>query len=120
MLHMMLHVSSDVTYDILYIHSYLSYGTHLHHKQLDVDPAERDYGYIEYFRKSANDPEPGRKEMMFMKVKYHEGQRDYYAPCLKLINHLIHIDQKPNLELTEAKWELYKVSISFERISESL
>ena len=104
---------------VIHIHSYSSYGTHLHHKQVDVDPSERDYGYIEYFRKAMDDPEPGRKEMMFTKVKYHEGQRDFYAPCLKQINHLIHIDQKPNLDITEAKWELYKVSISFERISKS-
>ena len=96
---------------MIHIHSYSSYGTHLYQKQVAVDPAERDYGYVEYLRKSMN--YPGR-ELKIMKVKFHEGQRDYYSPGLKEINHLIHIDQKPNLDLTEAKWELYKVSISFE------
>ena len=78
-----------------------------------------DYGYIEYFKKAMNHPKCGRKQLIFMQVKFHEGQRDYYVPGLKPINHLIHIDEKPNYNITESKWELYKVSISFEQISKS-
>ena len=32
---------------------------------------------------------------------------------LRQINHLIQIDEKPNLELKEPRWEIYKISISF-------
>ena len=29
------------------------------------------------------------------------------------INHLIQFDEKPNLEIQEPRWEIYKISISF-------
>ena len=101
-------------YVILY--SNLSYGTHLYQKQRFKDPTEIDFGYIEYLRKSMmNETCLTRMEIQFKTVKFHEGLRDYCSPSLKQINHLIQLDQKPNLELKEPKWELYKISISFLR-----
>ena len=92
----------------------------LQRKQEDVDPAARDYGYIEYLRKSvvAEDwslnASDIQKEMMLNLIRFHESKRDYHTVSLRQVNHLVQIDQKPNLELMEPKWELYKVSTSFE------
>ena len=90
--------------------------------------AERDYGYVAYFRKAIDNfrddtwplqPKagfgpPSAKESKIRKTMYHEGLRDYFTASLRQIKHLNHVDQKPNLELMEPKWELYKVSISFQ------
>ena len=89
-----------------------------------MDFAERDYGYVAYFRKSTDEtPEYGDrfltgrdisiKEKRVRLTMFHEGFRDYFTPSLRQINHLIQFDQQPNLELMEPKWELYKISISF-------
>ena len=84
-------------------------------KQLRLNPIEVDYSYIEYFRKAImNDTNPSSKENRLRKIKIHEGRRDYFTPSLRQINHLIQIDEKPNLELMEPKWELYKISVSFQ------
>ena len=84
-------------------------------KQQDLNPIEKNYAYIEYYRKSMmNTKDPSDKEEELQLVKFHEGRRDYFTPSLRQINHLIQIDEKPNLEIMEPKWELYKISISFE------
>ena len=89
-------------------------------KQLDSNPIEKDYAYIEYFRKSMmNIKDPAEKERILQHVKFHEGIRDYSTQSLRQINHLIQIDEKPNLELMEPKWELYKISISFQETDTS-
>ena len=108
---------------------YLSFGKLLLQKQKDVDLAERDYRYVPYLRKATDNTRDvtrehggrdisGRdlsiKEKMTREIMYHEGLRDYFTASLRQINHLIQFDQKPNLELMEPKWELYKVSISFQ------
>ena len=77
------------------------------------DRTKINYGYIEYFRKAMENSCPLHKERLFHLVKLHEARCDYYTRSLKPINHLVQIDEKPNLELTEPKWELYKISISF-------
>ena len=85
--------------------------------QKDVDFVERDYGYVAYLRKAIdNSRDLSVKEMMTQQTMFHEGRRDYFTVSLRQINHLIQFDQEPNLELMEPKWELYKVSISFELI----
>ena len=63
-----------------------------------------------------NSPNQSYKEMMFKKMKFAEARRDYHSSSVMQVNHLIQIDEKPNLELTEPKWELYKISISFKPI----
>ena len=94
--------------------SYVSYGKFLCNKQTDLDPALRDYGYIEYFQKSMpDDEEDSLKESVLCSIKFHESRRDYFTASLRQVNHLIQIGE-PNLELSEPKWELYKVSISFQ------
>ena len=82
---------------------------------MDINPIETDYSYIEFYRKAMmNSQDPSHKEETLQFVKFHEGNRDYFTPSLRQINHLIQIDEKPNLELMEPKWELYKISISFQ------
>ena len=99
-------------------------------KQEDLDPAVRDYSYIKYLLKSVeacnfNLTAPDRmfrkkefrqKELFLNLIRYHESKRDLFAPSLRQVNHLIQIDEKPNLELLEPKWELYKISFSFQQI----
>ena len=93
--------------------SYVSHGSLLAQKQIHLPPAERDYGYLEYFKKSF-EIDPSYRNELFERIKYQESERDYFSVSLKPINHLIQIDEQPNLELIEPKWELYKISISFE------
>ena len=84
--------------------SYVSYGKLLYEKQKHLDPVAIDYSYIEYFQSETSED---------LHIKLHEGKRDYYTVSLRQVNHLEQIG-KPNLELSEVKWELYKVAISFE------
>ena len=93
---------------------FISYGTLLCRKQYGSDQVDIDYRYINYFRKSLENG-PFREEL-FYKIKYHQSKRDYFTPSLRSINHLIQIDEKPNLGLIEARRELYKISVSFFRI----
>ena len=96
----------------------------LYRKQEDVDLAARDYGYIEYLRKSMvagsfskTAPDIYLEESMLNLIRLHESKRDYFTASLRPVNHLVQIDEMPNHELMEPKWELYKISISFQRIS---
>ena len=96
----------------------LSYGLQQNDKQDHKDRGKKDYGHIDAFRKSMiNETDPRRKEDMLNQLKHYESERDYFTASLRPINHLLQIDQNPNLELAEPRWELYKVSISFEVIS---
>ena len=61
-----------------------------------------------------NSKSPSQKQQILRTIRINEGIRDCYTPSLKQINHLIQIDEKPNLELMEPKWELYKISVSFQ------
>ena len=73
-----------------------------------------DYGYIDYMKKAlAMTTDPAARMPMIQFMKMHEAERDYYTPSLRQINHLIQIDEKPNLELKEARCEIYKLSLSF-------
>ena len=97
--------------------SNISYGVLLCRKQEALDPAARDYGYIAYLRKSLINAPDCQKELVLLTIMAAENRREYFTPSLRQINHLIQIG-KPNLELMEPKWELYKISISFHRIRE--
>ena len=98
-------------------------------KQEDLDPAVRDYSYIGYMKESvvacnfnltASDEifrqkELRQRELFLNLIRYHESKRDLFSPSLRQVNHLIQIDEKPNLELLEPKGELYKISLSFQQ-----
>jgi len=75
-----------------------------------------DYSYIEYLHKAMANATNESKEYkmdLFQIIRVHEGFRDYYGSSLWQINHLIQLDEKPNLELKEPRWEIYKISLSF-------
>ena len=81
------------------------------------DPTQWDFGFIEYYREAIalyKDPDDRSRHLHL--IKYCEAQRDFHTPSLRHINHLIQIDEKPNIQLTEPEWELYKISISFQPI----
>ena len=103
------------------MNSHLSYGLYLAQAQRRLHPAKIDYGFIEYLRIAAESYlDPPLKDWVACSIKFYEGQRDFHAPSLKQINHLIQIDEKPNQEMKEPKWELYKISISFQARSKFL
>ena len=88
-------------------------------KDTQTEASKRNYDYIEYYRKShklmLEDPnvEAERKEFSYHHLLEHEAIRDYHIESLRQINNLLQIDRKPNIELTEPKEELYKISVSF-------
>ena len=110
------------------IHGVNLAGTHLYKKQIDhnhsspADPSGTiesrkgmNYGYIEYLHKAmANRTDASENVEDFHMIKMHESFRDYYSISLWPINHLIQLDEKPNFELKEPRWEIYKISLSFE------
>ena len=107
--------------DMLAIASYLGflrYGGWLQSKEEDVrpsiEPSKRNYDFIDYYRKSYElETDPEQKELYFHQVLEREAFRDYHTESLRQINNLLQIDREPNLELTEPKEELYKISVSF-------
>ena len=100
----------------------VSFGEYLSHKQENnvPDRAQWDYGYIEYFRKAlAFLTDSDEISELLDLIKIHEAHRDYYTASLRHINHLVQIDEKPNLDLKEPRCEIYKISLSFQRKSKS-
>ena len=102
----------------------VSFGDHLKDKQFyrenPIHPARRDYEFIEYLRKSmANQPDPSERNKLLQEIQFHEAERDYFTQPLRHINHLIQFDKNPNAELKEARWELYKISFSFNKRSKT-
>ena len=55
-----------------------------------------------------------RKSSMLHAFRHCEATKDFYTGSIKQINPLIQFDSEPNIELTEARVELYKISISFD------
>ena len=46
-------------------------------------------------------------------LQHNEAVHDYWTESIKELKPLIQFDPEPNLELKEAKVELYKISVSF-------
>ena len=70
---------------------------------------------LRYFQKSMeNASSPEERERMLYQIKFNEARRDYWTESLKSINHLVQYDEKPNTELKEPKWDLYKLTVSFQ------
>ena len=73
-----------------------------------------DYSCIEYYQKSyENETDPILKENALNLILETTAQRDFFIGSLRQINHLFQIDGQPNRDFTEAKWEMYKISINF-------
>ena len=49
-----------------------------------------------------------------------ESARDFFAvSSLRQFNHLIQFDDKPNFEIKEPRWEIYKISLTFPSTGEN-
>ena len=92
----------------------------LSEKQSNIPSAEMDWSFIDFFRRAhENEFRPEKKMQYLHQMLAHEAKRDFYTDSLRQIKQLIQIGP-PNLELKEARCEIYKISISFDAIRESL
>ena len=72
-----------------------------------------DWDYIEYYRKAYEyENEDDMKQNFLTTLRKAEAKRDFYTGLIKEIKHLEQFDPTPNIELAEAKWEVYKVTIA--------
>ena len=58
------------------------------------------------------------KELKLHTLRMYEASHDFWTESIKELNPLLQFDPEPNKELKEAKVELYKISVSFNRIFE--
>ena len=80
----------------------------------NIPQPEKDFSYIDFFRKAyENETQHGKKMLYLHQLRGTEAFRDFWTGSLRSVNHLIQIGS-PNLELKEARCEIYKISISFE------
>ena len=94
-----------------------SYGQWLLKKQEALQKPERDYSFIEYYRKAYENMhiEEEKRYYYFMLLQA-EAVRDYNTRIIRQIDHLVQFGV-PNFDLKEPECDLYKVSISFEPIT---
>ena len=92
-----------------------SRGKSLAGKQANIPWSDQDYSYIDFYLKAyENEIRPARKIGRLHELRENEAIRDFHTGSIRQINHLIQFDPKPNLELKEARQEIYKISVSFE------
>ena len=90
------------------------YGTWLQSKQNDVLPNRRDFSYLEFIRKAVEyETDQEARSGYLDALRRNEAIQDVWTASIKEINPLIQFCPGPNLELKEAKVELYKISVSF-------
>ena len=94
----------------------------LSQKQKNLPGPEKDYKtYIDCYRRAyENETRPTEQMRFLYRLLDTEAARDFDVGGLRQINHLIQMDPTPNLELKEARSEIYKISISFEPKSKVL
>ena len=99
---------------ILFI--YQRYGILLAGKQQQSEvPLNRwDFSFLEFFRKAVEYETDQEKKSKYLHVlRHNEANHDFWTASFKEIKPLIQFCPGPNLELKEAKVELYKISVSF-------
>ena len=90
-------------------------------QQDHLPPTDWDWSFLEYHRKSVeNETDPKQKSRNLHCLRHCEATRDFWNGSIKQINPLIQFDPEPNNEITEARIELYKISISFTPIGKFL
>ena len=75
---------------------------------------------MEYFKKAyanSSDADPN-KELLFKTILRTEAFKELYTPSMRHIKSLVQLDDEPNWEIYEAKWEIYKISLSLEIVGE--
>ena len=94
------------------------YGFWLLRQQDGIPWVIKDHSYIDFYRKAYDyEQDPARKDIHFHAIKDSEIRKEYHMGSIKQINHAIQYDDKPNRELKESQWELFKITISFTPIS---
>ena len=106
---------------MIYYISLKSKSEWLARKQSNISWPDKDYSYIDFIRKAyENETGPARKMEYLHRLRESEARRDFETGSLRQINHLIQFDPTPNLELKEARCEIYKITVSFEAKGKSL
>ena len=84
-------------------------------KQKGLPRTERNYSYIDTYRQAyKNAIEPTKQLRHLHLLQNAEAERDFYVTPLKHLNNLVQLDPTPNIDLKEARCEIYKISVSFE------
>ena len=79
----------------------------------NTPPSQWDYSFVEYYRKAYEFAEDDAvKYSGWIVWRQAEARRDFYTGMIKEIKSLEQFDSKPNLELREPKWEIYKITIT--------
>ena len=91
-----------------------SRGEYLKYSQAKLPKTERNYGYVDYMRKSyESETLQDSKYNKLIFLRYQEASRDYFTGQITQINNLVQFDHRPS-DLKEARWDIYKISLSFE------
>ena len=83
--------------------------------QVHIPWQNKDFTYIDLYKKSYEyHTDPEEKQNVLYVLRSSEALRDFHIGSLKQINHLIQFDNKPNLDLKQARSEIFKISVSFD------
>ena len=90
------------------------YGRWLKCKQRDVPPNRWDFSFLKFIRKAVEyEADEKVKSEYLHSLRDNEAFHNLCTASIKEIKPLIQFCPRPNLELKEAKVELYKISVSF-------
>ena len=72
-----------------------------------------DYSYMTLLARALeNTSDPALKKQYYAELVHSEAHRDYHMGSIKQFKSLIQIDERPDSEIKEAKWDLFKISMS--------
>ena len=72
-----------------------------------------DYGFVNLFvRAFENATDPVLKKKYYAELVHSETHRDYHMGSIKQFKTLVQMDKKADTEIKEAKWDLFKISMS--------
>ena len=90
-----------------------SRGYYLSKLAQEQEPINRNFDFIDHFRKAFElEKDLAKKEGFFNYIKHAEALRDYQLEIMHEIKNLIQYDTKP-IELNNVRSEAFKVSFSF-------
>ena len=93
-------------------------GEGLDRKQLYTPWSEKDYSYIDFYRKSYENLTVKNAEDLHQ-LRIAEARRDFWTGSIKEIKHLLQLTP-PNIQLKEARCEIYKITVAFASYSKLL
>ena len=79
----------------------------------NTPPSQWNYSFVDYYQKAYEFEEKDELKCNFrILLRQAEARRDFYTGMIKEITRLEQFDSKPNLELREPQWEIYKITIT--------